>query len=301
MAAVERLHRLLVLRREHPVLGLEPLDQLALRGRHLVEQVLADLVPAPGAGRAAGGDQADRRPALVEHVLHREHPAPGAAEEVHPVEAERVADGVELVHEALRPSTASGRRGCRSCRSRAGRRRRPGGGRPALERLQVVARRARAAVQAQERHAALATLRNQTSRRGRGCRPRRPSRGRRDLHGLVLARHAVEPLAGVVARRRRPRAPPHRRRGRWRRPWSRRGPRPRPRRPSGRTTTPSGEPSSSIGAEVLHGVAHGRMLAHLGLRVHPSQFEAQVPGRERRWVANAKSRRRHRNRGVPVL
>src|SRR6185312_5276699 len=84
------------------------------------------------------------------------HPAPRAAEQVHPVEAEGVADGVQLVHEPLdrpqRPVVGDVRLAASELVVEDD----PAAVGQLLERLRVVARRAGAAVQGEQRHATLA-------------------------------------------------------------------------------------------------------------------------------------------------
>src|SRR5947208_1535422 len=64
-------------------------------------QLGALLRPARHARWAGGEDEALELRLPVEHVLHRQHPAPRAPEQVQAVEAERRADGGELLDEAV--------------------------------------------------------------------------------------------------------------------------------------------------------------------------------------------------------
>src|SRR6185312_12165850 len=116
------------------------------------------------------------------------------------------------------------------------------------------------------------------SRRGRGRAPRRPSRGRRDLHGLVLAGDAVQPLARVVGD---DVGVEHLRiAGEGDGGGGRLVVGLDPVHLAGRDVgAPQRRALVVDGAVVLHGVSHGRIVAHFGLHVHPSQFRLKSRAR----------------------
>src|SRR6266498_3793654 len=125
--------------------------------------------PLRNARRRARQDEARKAGRLRERVLHGEHPAPRAPEEVDPVEPELAPDGADLVHEQLDrvEGRILGEIGLPAAelvvedRAPA----RPG---ERLERLEVVMRRTRPAVEEPARGASLSPPR----RRRRGTRPR---------------------------------------------------------------------------------------------------------------------------------
>src|SRR5919198_1984908 len=134
---------------------LAPVEHRLHLSRQLRPQAPGLLDPLRNAGRRAREHEALEARRLRERVLHRQHAAPRVPEEVDTVEAERLADGADLVDEELdRPERqVVGEVGPPAAELVVEDRAAAGPGHP-LERLEVVVRAARPAVQAKERQLA---------------------------------------------------------------------------------------------------------------------------------------------------